>query len=411
MPIIGEKFDGHDYINEIFSKRKNTFSFCQKDRENKVKEEYKKNLILVEDTLLAYHKIANYYRKKVNPKVIAITGSTGKTTTKEIVSSVISSKFKIHKTNANFNNEIGVPKTILEMEEDAEVLILEMAMRGRNQISLLSKTAEPDIAIITNVGTAHIGILGNEENIIKAKCEILEFLKQDGLAIVHENQNLLKQVKSSWSGKLETFSQECLKSISYSEGRSKFKYENKEYFINALGFVYILNSIVSILIAKELKLSDDEIQKGLSSFSVPEGRGNLIKLNKNICIIDDSYNANPDSVKSSVNNLIDCFDKEYRRIFILGELAELGEYEKDLLKEIGEWLSKKDISYVITVGNKLEEINKALKDKAKIATNVEDCCNILNNLIEGKTVISIKGSRVAGLEKIIDFLVKSYKEN
>lgn len=401
LPLPGEKFDGHDFINDIVKSGKQ--SFCEKTKIDKVESKYHTNLIQVESALDAYHKIANHYRKKINPKVIAVTGSSGKTTTKELISSVLSAKYKIHKTEKNYNNEIGVPKTILEMPQDTEVLVLELAMRGLNQINYLSKTAEPDIAIITNVGTAHIGILGSVENIIKAKSEILEYLNKDGCAILHNNPKLLEQTKKIWLGKTITFDENQIKNVTYKNGQSTFLF-NEEYSINALGKIYVLDSIIAILSAKELGMKKEEIQKGLNVFSVPSGRGNILSLGENKFLINETYNANPDSVKEAAFNLQESFDNSFNKVFVIGEMAELGDHQDKLLGELGKWLLDKNMSNVITIGEKLKQVNQMLGNKAKNVKNIEECCSILEGLMKPNTVISVKGSRVAGLEKIIEFL-------
>src|SRR3989338_4666140 len=257
LPIKGEKFDGHDYINNVFEKFKDgksirVLSFCEKKRIKKVKKEHRDKIIIVKDTLEAYHKLANYYRKKINPKVVAITGSSGKTTVKDIVAAVLSSKLAVHKTESNFNNEIGVPKTILEMPRDTEVLVLELAMRGKGEIEFLSKTAEPDIAVITNVGTAHIGRLGSRRAIIKAKSEVLKHLKRGGLAVLANDKELLKITEKVWKGKTASFDLNQASEINFADGKTCFTIQAKrlcyeKYSVSALGNIHILNSLIAIL--------------------------------------------------------------------------------------------------------------------------------------------------------------------
>lgn len=407
LPLIGEKFDGHDFIESIVSN--GSLAFCEKSKLSKIYKKYYGNLIVVENVLNAYHKIANYYRSKINPKVISITGSSGKTTTKEIVSAVLSAKYKTHKTEKNYNNEIGVPKTILEMPPDTEVLVLELAMRGLGEIALLSRTSNPDIAIITNVGTAHIGRLGSRENIIKAKSEILEHLKKDGIAILHNNTKLIEHTKSIWTGKTIIFDFDQITKSSYKNGVTHFSFLDEDFSINALGKVYVLDSIIAILAAKELDMKKEEIQKGLSKFYVPAGRGNVLRLGDNLFLINETYNANPDSVKEAILNLTESFDASFNKVFILGEMAELGEHENILLEDIGKTLLKADLLNVITIGENLKQVNLILGNKVKNVKNIEECCKILSGLIKPNTVISVKGSRVAGLEKVIEFLESNNK--
>ena len=398
LPLSGEKYDGHDFINDVLGKKGCLYSFCEDKKINKVQDLHRDKLIVVESALDAYHKLANHYRKKVNPKVIGITGSSGKTTVKDLISSVLSVKYKTHKTKANFNNEIGVPKTILEMREDTEVLVLELAMRGKGQIRQLAKVCEPDIAVITNVGTAHIGLLGSKESIIKAKCEILEFMKHDGLAILPEDCRDAACRVSAVKKIFLNIGQAS--NIRYEKGETHFKFDGEDFFVPALGKIHVLNSIIAILTAQSLNLSYKEIQKGLSDFKVPAGRGEIIKIKDGVYIIDESYNANPDSVKEAAENLTTCWDqdKSHKKILVLGELAELGEHRGNLLKELNRQLGKSPDLKVITVGSKLNEVT--------IGENVPDtstCCAILETLLTPKTVVLIKGSRAAGLEKVVEY--------
>ncbi len=415
LPLKGGSFDGHDYINSIFEKflnRKNRhpLSFCEKKKINKVKKQYRDRLIIVNNTLDAYHKLANHYRKKINPEVVAITGSSGKTTAKDLVAGVLSSGFKVHKTQANFNNEIGVPKTILEMPVDTEVLIIELAMRGKGEIELLSKIAEPDIAVITNVGTAHIGRLGSAQSIVSAKCEILKHLKKSGLAILWNDQKLLKTASKMWSGKTATFDLDQASDITFKDGKTYFtlnirKLCYEKYSVRALGNIHVLNSLIAILIAKYLGLVNHEIQRGLSAFTIPFGRGGLIQISRDIYLIDESYNANPDSVKAAVDNLVGCWGNGYKKLLVLGELAELGKHEDKLLYGLSKWLKTQELSTVITVGKKLKPFFSALN--VKNVSNTDECRAILKKLLTPNSVVLIKGSRVAGLEKVIENLVKN----
>lgn len=396
LPLLGERFDGHDFINEVLDSGI-LYSFCERKKLYKVNENYKENrLIIVEDTLSAYHRLANYYRKKVNPKVIAITGSSGKTTVKDLIVTVLSTKYRVHKTEASFNNEIGAPKTILDMPQDTQVLVLELAMRKEGEISYLSKTAQPDIGVITNVGTAHIGRLGSRKSIIKAKCELLENLRQDGTAILPDDKELLDYSKNIWGGKIKVFDLKEAIDVTYKEERSYFIYKRNNYSISAGGRIHVLNSLCTILLAEELKLSVDEIRSGLSAFQVPQGRGNVFRIKEDVYIVDESYNANPDSVKIAVNNAFDLWDKDYSRILVLGELAELGEHDDMLLEELNNWFLQFSNLEVITVGGKLKQVSCATNVKS-----TEDCCNLLGKMMKPKSVVIVKGSHIACLDKVV----------
>ncbi|OGI20429.1 MAG: hypothetical protein A3B68_02795 [Candidatus Melainabacteria bacterium RIFCSPHIGHO2_02_FULL_34_12] len=417
IPLFGEKFDGHDFINDVMDRNvrachgKPLPVFCQQDKLFKVQDKYKSNLILVENTLEAYQKLANYHRKKLKAKVITITGSSGKTTVKELIASVLSQKYKVHKTEANYNNEIGVPKTILETTPDTEVLVLELAMRAKGEIRLLSEISEPDIAIIINVGSAHIGRLGSLSNIIEAKCEIFEHVKKGGIGIIHKNGQLIDYLNTKDLKNINDFIKFDISDLEakvlFKDGKSKFILDGEEYFINAQGKTHILNSILVIKLAKKLGLNKNEIQNGLSKFKIPEGRGNVLKIKDEVYIIDESYNANPDSLKAAVLNLVDSWSEDYKKVLVIGELAELGEQQVGLLTELGIWLRDKPIYKLITVGTKLNTLASSLSSKnvANVA-NTDECCAILNDILVPKTVALIKGSHVAGLNKVINYFLK-----
>ena len=370
LPIKGENFDGHDYIEQALEKGA-IGAFCNEDSLDKVQT--KDKVISVKDTLETYHQIANHYRKKINPKVIGITGSSGKTTTKEMMRCVLSKKFRTHFSKANFNNEIGVPKTILEMPEDTEVLILEMGMRGLGQISLLSKTAEPDYAVITNVGSAHIEKLGTLSNIRQAKLEITDHLSENGILFIDEDlhEELLA---------IGSIEEDRLK------GKHYLKYFHYEPFFNIKGLagreIHADANAVK-LVAKEFGFSDDEIQDGLDDYEPGPGRGKFIYDDKGNIFIDDTYNANPESVKASVNAMISQFP-EKKKIAVIGKIAE---NSPDLIKKLFKDLNEKSNGECIIID--AQEMK------------VEDIKNLLDKEIEKETVILIKASREAKLEKLL----------
>lgn len=416
IPIVGLNFDGHSFINQVLEKYHSTISFCEYSRSNCVKEGFKERIIFIDKTLDAYQKLANYIRKKINPKVVAITGSSGKTTMKDLLFCILKQKYKTQKTEKNFNNEIGIPKTILDLNEDAEVIVMELAMRGIGQISELSKICEPDIALITNIGTAHIGILKSRENIAKAKFEITDYLKKDGFFISF-NEPLIRDIIKTAPLKdfnMQFFDLVDVSNIYVDNGKTKFTYLNEEYNINQIGNIHILNSIAAILVAKKLGLNHNQIQNGLNEFTVPLGRGEAIVIRENKIVIDETYNANPDSVKAAAEILVKSFDSKVKKIFVLGELGELGEHENHLFKELESFfqslLETNQISTLITLGDLMSVIKcgQSVKNVKNVKTN-KDCFNLLCQEIDTNEniVITLKGSRVAKLDEVITLL----KEN
>lgn len=358
----------------------------------------------VDDTLKAYLSLARFIRRKYNPVTIAVTGSSGKTTTKEMVYSVVSEKFKTQKTFSNHNNEIGLCQTITQMDEDTEVLIVEMGMRGLGEIELLSLYAEPDYAIITNAGSAHIGRLGSLDNIAIAKCEITKALKKT--LIANDSERLRKFAQ--FSGEKLFYSINDVKVLERKKGYSKFIYKNNVYELNVEGDYNIENSLSAIEIGFKLKMSYNEIKKGLASYHPIEKRWEAESI-KGFNVINDSYNANPESMKASVSTFLDLYEKP---VVILGDMGELGDDEIELHRKVGRYLAEKEAgnknkAVFITVGDLAENIGNELKksdlEVHSFKNNEETSRYILDNLDVGTTIF-LKASRAMKFEEIIENL-------
>lgn len=432
LPLKGENFDGEDFIGKALESRAIGY-FCtdaskiasvgnldqslQSESRNDV--EKAKLILQVEDTLIAYLELARFYKRKIAPKTVAITGSSGKTTTKEMAYCVVSEKFKTHKSELNFNNEVGLCKTILSMPEDTEVLILEMGMRGLGEIELLSKYAEPDIAIIANVGTAHIGRLGSKENIAKAKYEIVKHIKDNGILIAHDDELIKRRQEGTKARRREGLSlPSCppalLSSITYFSlndteiierkiGYSKFIYRNHEYELNIEGDYNIQNSLAVIELGLKLGISEEEIASGLKKYLPLEKRWEIQEV-KGYKIINDSYNANPESMKAVIKTVLYIYPSPL--LFVLGDMGELGEKEVEYHRQIGEFLLKnlKSGINVITVGKLANEITQKLNKSGIFSKNFEDNLQtsryILDNVKIGTTIV-LKASRSMKFEEII----------
>lgn len=401
LPLKGENFDGEKFIDKAIEAGAIGYFTTGEDIYNNAE------LILkVENTLTAYLQLANFYRKKINPKTIAITGSSGKTTTKEMAFCVAKENFKTHKSELNFNNEIGLCKTILSMPEDTEVLILEMGMRGLGEIELLSKYSEPDIAIIANVGTAHVGRLGSRENIAKAKCEIINHMKKDGILIAHDDE-LIKQ-QECIDAKMQSvyFSLDKVKILERKIGYSKFEYKNNVYELNIEGDYNIQNALAVIEMGQLLKMNSTDINLGLKKYSPIEKRWEVQEI-KGFKIINDSYNANPESMKGVIKTVLDIYSPPL--LFVLGDMGELGENEIEYHQQIGDFLAEKLVNVkdidIITIGKLSNEITKKLKEKDISSKNFDNNMltsrYILDNVKFGTTIV-LKASRSMKLEEIIE---------
>ena len=395
LPLKGASFDGEKFLqNAIDSGAAGCFV---------TKNEYPDNakiVLKVTDTLEAYLRLANFYKNKINPKVAAITGSSGKTTTKEIVASVLGEKFKVHKTFSNHNNEIGFCQTVLSMPEDCEVLIIEMGMRGFGEIELLSKYAEPDFAIITNAGSAHIGRLGSLDNIAKAKCEIVNHLKENGTFIAQDNERIKKF--ADFKGEKIYYSLADVEVLKRHPSYSKFIYKEREYELNVEGDYNIENSLSAINLGFKLNMSYDEIRLGLAAYKPIEKRWEIEEVN-GYKIINDSYNANPDSMKAAVSTFVKLYENP---VVVVGDMGELGDMEEELHREVGKYLaevSPKEVKY-LTVGYLAAKIGDELSAKGFYVKNFENNREvsdfILANINAGNTIF-LKASRSMKFEEII----------
>ena len=407
LPLRGASFDGEKFIDQAIEKGAvGTFytqGFLHVQDEGKA-------FLKVPDTLTAYLQLANYRRNKLNPIVVAITGSSGKTTTKELVASVLSEKYKTFKTPLNHNNEIGFCQTVFEAPEDTEVLVLEMGMRGLGEIELLSKYAEPDITIISNVGTAHIGRLGSRENIAKAKCEIVSHQRLNSdinIFIAHDDELIKKTV--NYSGEKVYYSINDVKILEKSAKYSKFEYQNNIYELNVGGDYNIENALSAINAGEKLGLSTEQIQNGLKKYKPIEKRWEGVGVNINgneIEVINDSYNANPESMRAFVDTIFELY-KDY--VLVLGDMGELGKDEVKYHSELGEYINQKNnlnkSAKVISIGTLSKNITDSItKCETKHFNSIEEAIPYLKENIQPPVKLFLKASRSMKFEKIIELL-------
>ena len=414
LALVGKKYDGHNFLGEAIKKGAMALVI------NEGKERLVPNGIpywTVNDTLEAFQKLALFQRNKLNIPVVAITGSVGKTTTKEMSGEVLKKLGKIKLSYENFNNEIGVSLTILDTDISDKLLVLEMGMRGLGQIENLSKYAEPDIAIITNIGSSHIGILGTRENISKAKCEITKYLNPNGLIIIPNGDSLLERsLKEVWKGRIIRVqilnieqlgkTQEVTDNLIigfYDDNNNLIKIENKVFEISFKGIHNASNFLFVYALSKEFGINFKDYNK--FEFPSLDGRNKIIKTNK-VTIMDETYNASPESVKACVDLL-----KRYKKgkhFVILGSMKELGIRSEDFHKEIFNYIIKKNVQGFIFICDSYEE--KSLKTKYFIENkiyfvkDINEVIKRINKLTHKGDFILIKGSRYWQLEKIIPFI-------
>ena len=334
--------------------------------------------------MTALQALSAYWRNKVNPVVIAVTGSAGKTTTKDLIASIIKTKFKTLKTEGNFNNEIGLPLTLLNLKKSDKVAVLEMGMQGLGEIKILAKIAKPNIAIITNIGEAHLLHLKNKKNIASAKSEIFTFLKKCDFAIIPEDDQFFRYLKSKVPNNV--------KILTY--GKKDFaKYEKLLKTLPLPGDHNKLNALAGIRVAEILGIEDKYISVGIKKFKHSSKRMEFIKKN-GITIINDSYNANPSAVKAALSVLKEVKGK--RKIAVLGDMLELGKKSKELHHEVGEYAKKLNIDIVITVGKESKAIKSDYHFDDLLLARKK-----LYQIAQSGDIVLIKGSRGMKLENMI----------
>lgn len=405
VALKGENNDGHNYIEDVINKG------CRAILVSDEKKNYGVTSILVKDTKIALGDIARYYVKKLNPKRIAITGSVGKTTTKEMIASVCEAVDKTGKTKGNFNNDIGVPLTAFSLN-DEKIAIFEMGMNHFGEIEYLSDIVKPEIAVITNIGYSHIENLGSREGILKAKLEILKGMDKDSYLILNGDDPYLYSVKNKINAKLIYFgieNKECdiiAYDIKEEDGTTVFKVGTEEYKINVPGIHNVYNALSGIATGRLLTDDISKIKEGLLNFK-PDGiRQNIVKKDGYTFIID-CYNAAPDSMIASLNVLKNISGK--RKIAVFGSVAELGDVRDSLLYNVGKKVSECGLYELITLSEDALSINKGAKDngflREKNFSSNKEILEYLKSIMEKDDVILIKGSRKYKMEEISEGLV------
>lgn len=408
IAIKGTNFDGHNFLSEVI--KKGGKAVVIKDgMQNLLPNKFP--FWTVPDTLEAFQKLALFKRRKLNIPVVGITGSVGKTTTKEMMGEVLKQLGKIKLSQLNFNNEIGVGLTILDSDLKDKTLVLEMGMRGLGQIENLSKFSEPDIAVITNIGSSHIGILGSKENITNAKCEITKHLNPKGVVIIPANDLLLEEtLKKNWNGRIikvelidrnqkaQSIKKSNLQGF-FNRSNNSVMIEGKIFEISFQGFHNAFNFLFVYAVAKEFGIEFKNTNK--FNFVSLNGRNKILKSNKTT-IYDETYNASPESVKACIDNLL---DNPNNHFLIFGSMQELGNKSKKYHKYLFDFINRSDIKKCIFICDKNEEIyyEDYLKKSTKFLflNEINKVGETINKYTKKGDFILIKGSRCWKLEKVI----------
>lgn len=402
--IKGEKFDGNEFWKQALDNGAEAVIIQDIEITEVEKERYSNKIIIkVEDTLKALYEIAKYKRSLYDIPVIAVTGSVGKTSTKDVIASVVSSKYKTLKTEGNNNNNIGLPLTILKLK-DHEAMVVEMGMNHFGEISLLTDIARPTLAVITNIGTSHIGNLGSRENILKAKLEILEGMIVPKIIINNDNDLLHKWYEKN-KNKIEihTFgiqneSELTAKDIKLKEESSEFLAKSPSGLVKINvpvgGEHFVYNALCAIEVGHILGIADDNIKKGIEKFELTKKRMDIKKLANGAILINDAYNASYESMKASLNFLARHTGK--RKIAVLGDMFELGEYTEELHRNVGKEVVKNGIDILICSGENskyiIEEAKKSKNLKIYFMNNNEQIVEKLTQELRNGDVVLVKAS-------------------
>lgn len=409
VPIAGNRVDGHDFIQDVIKKG------ALASLSEKVLENADFPYILVKSTLQAVKDIAEFYLERLKIPVVGITGSVGKTSTKEAIASVLKEKFNTLKTQGNFNNELGLPLTVFRLRDEHEIAVLEMGISDFGEMSRLAKIAKPNTCVITNIGTCHLENLGDRDGVLKAKTEVFAFIQENGNIILNGDDDKLRTIQGyngikpiffGLDSRLGVYADEIkshgLKGTECTihAGTSKIR-----VFVPAPGIHMVYNALAAAAVGRIYGLSDEQIKNGIESIEALSGRFRMIETD-NFLIVDDCYNANPMSMKASLDVLK---DGDGRRVAILGDMGELGENEIALHKEVGGHAAGCGIDVCICAG----PLSKYMADQAKesnpdlVVIYEKDKQGLLGNLPsyvnKGDTIL-VKASHFMGFEEIVEAL-------
>lgn len=420
IALKGEKFNGNEYVKDASSRGAAICVIDEIKYKNADIQGYT-TVIKVEDTGKALLDLAEFYRSKLDLKIVGITGSAGKTSTKDLVAAALSSKYKVFKTQGNFNNQVGLPLMIFKLDNSYDIAVLEMGMNSLGEINSMAKVARPDIALITNVGTAHIGMLGSRENILKAKLEICDFFNEKNTLIINGDNDLLSEVETDKFTVIKTGidSDSSFKAENIELGEDYVEFTIREFsvkkaerfHVDVPGKHTISNTLLSIACGRLLQMEHEEIIQGLKILQTTANRMEITK-GKKFNIINDSYNANSEAMKVAIEVLKN-FNSN-RKIAVLGTMGELGDEAYDTHRAIGEYAAKSGVDLLLTLGEFSEAYREGFSStdncyqKHMAFDDYDKAVEYLKDkyLEEGDTIL-VKASRSAKFETIVEKLKKS----
>lgn len=410
VAIKGERVDGHDFIAQVLKAGAGA-ALC-----DHVPEGVEGNLIVVDDTVKALQDLAEWYRNTLDVTVVGISGSVGKTSTKEIVSAVLSEKYKVFKTPGNYNNEIGLPLTILMVDEDVDIIVLEMGISDFGEMTVLAKAAQPDICVLTNIGQSHLEALGTRDGILKAKTEMFGYRNPDGPVYLNGDDDKLSTISDVDGTKPEFFGfnqnnlihAENVETLGLDGTKMTVCLGDNRFdaSISMIGKHMVSNALVASAIGQYLGMSNDQIKSGLLAAKTISGRSNLIARGTGF-IIDDCYNAAPNSMAAGIETL--CLVKNGRKVAILGDMFELGTNSNEMHYEIGEFAATQSLDVLICVGDNSKYIYEGAMSKnpsfeVVYFETLEDCKAEIMKILEPGDNILVKASNGMHFSELLEII-------
>ncbi len=404
IALQGEQFDGHDFLAQA---QKSGVSAIVVDHEIPA---ITLPTVIVRNTVTALGDIARAHRLRYNIPVVGITGSVGKTSTKEMIACVLRSKFNTLSNEKNFNNEIGVPQTLFQLNSMFEAAVIEMGMRSMREIAELANIARPTTGVITNIGISHIERLGSQFNIARAKRELLEALPEGTTSVLPADDSYFPFLANyaAAHGKVVSFglgdhADFQAKNISFSdEGFPKFEIQGTVFKLPTMGVHHIVNATCAAAVGAEFRIDMEQVADAMSSYSSPAMRMEIIESPGGVTILNDAYNAAPDSMRSALQTLA-LSARHHRKVAILGEMRELGDHFESAHRSVGQFAASAEIDLLITVGERASLIAEEANVLASVhfATS-DEVVSQIDNLLHPGDVVLVKGSRAMQMEKIVD---------
>lgn len=409
VALRGEKFDGHDYLGKVANQ--GAVAAVVEELQNVDLPQ-----IVVPDTLKALGDLARFHRQRFDIPVVAVTGSYGKTSTRALVHAALSAGGETLTSQANFNNEIGLPMTLFQLEKEHKFAVLEMGMRGLKQIDYLAKIAQPTVGVITNIGPQHIELLGSLENIANAKAELIENLPPDGLAVLPADSpfiGLLIETAEEASCRIITFGVHEGADVKIWEvqteatGNIRFSLSGYTFRLRIPGAHNAFNATAAYIVAIELGVDADAVETALETAQLPGARMRVIRTDQ-LTIIDDCYNAGPDSMRAALETLRD-FPGQGRRVAVLGAMRELGEFSDDEHRKLGA-LAGEICDFIVGVGPETEPMMDAIRENGKCqqfgwSPGADAATSVVLARLQAGDIVLVKGSRSVGLEVVVESIV------